>query len=413
MPTARGRFMSSATGLLFFIEFSLFCVSTHFTMFFPASLMAQKVELKGLLSSWAALSAKGSVPSLVGFRWVPGVIVNEALSPARFIEVEVALNGFGTAEFKNLGNILSGARLKLYRVQARYSATRFEVRVGLQKLSFGSAAFHRPLMWFDRLDPRDPLQLTEGVYGLLLRYYFLSNANIWFWGLYGNEKPKGWELLPTARKRPEWGGRLQVPLSAGELGFTFHHRRVSLGSPSEVLDHLTGLKEKDSESNPARHPAPEYRWGLDGKWDLGVGLWFEAVLARQETRFLAAERQKTFTLGLDYTFPLGQGLHVLTEYYESRLSGGTSSRGDRSQFAAFSLSYPLGLFDSLNGVVFYDCKKRDTYLFFRWQRTYDRWNFHLMAFWNPERLGIYHLQDSSASNLFAGKGLQLMVVFHY
>ena len=68
----------------------------------------------------------------------------------------------------------------------RYSSDQFELRLGLQKINFGSASMLRPLMWFDQMDPRDPLHLTDGVWGLLARYYFLNNANIWLWGLYGN-----------------------------------------------------------------------------------------------------------------------------------------------------------------------------------------------------------------------------------
>lgn len=34
-------------------------------------------------------------------------------------------------------------------------------------------------MRFDQVDPRDPLKLTDGVRGLLGRYCFLNNADIW------------------------------------------------------------------------------------------------------------------------------------------------------------------------------------------------------------------------------------------
>jgi len=53
----------------------------------------------------------------------------------------------------------------------RLSTKQFELRAGLQKINFGSATLLRPLMWFDKIDPRDPLQLTDGVYALLARYY--------------------------------------------------------------------------------------------------------------------------------------------------------------------------------------------------------------------------------------------------
>ena len=82
----------------------------------------------------------------------------------------------------------------------------------------------RPLMWFDKIDPRDPLQLTDGVWGLLARYYFLNNANIWLWGLYGNEKPKTWEIGKTNQHYPEFGGRFQSPVPKGEAAVSYHFR---------------------------------------------------------------------------------------------------------------------------------------------------------------------------------------------
>lgn len=34
---------------------------------------------------------------------------------------------------------------------------------------------------------REPSQLTDGVYGVLVKYYFQNNANLWAWGLIGNK----------------------------------------------------------------------------------------------------------------------------------------------------------------------------------------------------------------------------------
>lgn len=138
-----------------------------------------------------------------------------------------------------------------------------EVRLGLQKINFGSANMLRPLMWFDQLDPRDPLQLTDGVWGLLGRYYFLNNANLWVWGLYGNNQQKMWETGNTYSGFPELGGRFQTPVPRGELAFTYHYRKADLSEHSLLSNQPTSVGEN--------------RVGIDGKWDLGVGLWFEAV----------------------------------------------------------------------------------------------------------------------------------------
>ena len=59
---------------------------------------------------------------------------------------------------------------------------------------------------------------------------------------------------------------------------------------------------------------PEDRIALDGKWDLGVGLWFEAVWTRQAWTAAPWKSQRALNLGTDYTFGLGNGLHVLAEH---------------------------------------------------------------------------------------------------
>ena len=104
---------------------------------------------------------------------------------------EASANIFGTLAFQRHASDVTSGDIKPYRGWLRLSGARFEARFGLQQLSFGSATLFRPLMWFDSLDPRDPLQLTDGVYGLLLRFYAKGNANAWLWGLYGLELRDG------------------------------------------------------------------------------------------------------------------------------------------------------------------------------------------------------------------------------
>jgi hypothetical protein len=370
-----------------------------FLCFFSLSLRSQVINIQGLVSGWAAVSGEKSTPSQAGLRWLPGFTLAKPLRGDNLLDAEFSVNAWGSADIYGLDDIRTDGKAKLYRGQARFSSPRFEARLGLQKISFGSAAFLRPLMWFDRLDPRDPLQITDGVYGLLLRYYFLNNANIWLWGLYGNDDPKGWEILPTEKKNPELGGRIQTPLGKGELAFSYHHRKASLEAENGSLSAV------DSSA------IPENRYALDGKWDLGIGVWFEAVFIRQDDQRLPYPRQRSFVIGADYTFDLGNGLHVLGEYFELTSGKDSWSGGQAARFVAVSLNYPIGILDNLTGILYYDRENHDTYSFFRWQRTFDRWNFHLMAFWNPERFQIYRTE--AGANLFAGKGIQVMAVFHY
>ncbi|MDI6846006.1 MAG: hypothetical protein QME28_07705 [Candidatus Saccharicenans sp.] len=378
-----------------------------------------QIDLSGLVSTWGGFSrASGQSLGQLGARFLPEfnltfVPPSRKVSASNFT-VEGSLNFQGSLTVQPGAENQFSSRLKPYRLSLRYTAPRFEARLGLQKISFGSASLLRPLMWFDRIDPRDPLQLTDGVYALLLRAYLSSRTNLWAWALYGNDEPKGWEILPTRRHRPEAGFRAQVPLGPGELGFTAHRRRVEFNlstAASNPAVHLIPLKP----SSPLTFTFPETRLAADGKWDIGPGIWFEAALTDQRSPYLAFPWQRALTIGFDYTFTLGNGLHLLGEYYQSDLSTGAFSAITyapfRTRFLATSISYPLSFIDQLAAIFFYDTRSRDFYSFVRWQRQYDRWSIHLMAFWNPAEFRLFAATDQP--NLFAGKGLQLLIVYTF
>jgi hypothetical protein len=315
------------------------------------------------------------------------------------LDAELSINSYG-AVLENSGDgISTDGKVKPYRMWLRFTTSQFEARLGLQKINFGSALLLRPLMWFDRIDPNDPLQLTDGVYGLLLRYTFLGNSNIWLWGLYGNDSLKGWETIATQRRTPEYGGRYQFPLAKGELAFSYHHRRIDPGRSPLPLSPLE------------RRPVPENRFALDGKWDLGVGIWVEGVLSHQAFEFYPLRYQKFLTLGLDYTFGVGRGLHVLGENLAMQSSMSAFGGGETTDFSALSLDYPFGLTDTIKGMLFYNWKTADWYRFMSWQRMSDRWSFYLIGFWNPSSYQIFASQQGKS--LFAGKGFEVMIVYNY
>jgi hypothetical protein len=310
-----------------------------------------------------------------------------------------SLSTYGTSLFRSERETITDSDVDLYRLWLRYASSQFELRVGLQKINFGSASIFRPLMWFDRIDPRDPLQITKGVYGLLGRYYFLNNANIWAWVLYGNNDAKGWEIVGSKDKSLEYGGRVQTPLFTGEIAFTYHHRQADLfNSPFLFIPEIDPI-------------IPEDRFALDGKWDIGVGFWFEGVLIRQDTDVLPYTHRHLLAIGIDYTFGLGNGLHIMGEHFIQENSDKAFAAGEGFDFSALSINYPLGILDNLSGILFYDWKNKELYRYFSWQRTYDNWRFYVIGFWNPEQLLIY--PERTTHTLFAGKGFQIMVVFNH
>jgi hypothetical protein len=356
-------------------------------------------EYKGLVAGWLVGKFERSVNPQVGGRFIPEFSLSQKVSDSFSLAAEFSLNGFVVARFQSGEDARTDGEIDPYRFWLRLGTNQFEARIGLQKINFGSAALLRPLMWFDSLDPRDPLQLTDGVYGLLLRYYFVNNANIWAWALYGNDSPKGWEAVATAEDTIEYGGRVQLPLWTGELALTYHHRRIDIVPETVPLVPLSGER------------VPESRVGLDGKWDLGVGLWFEGTLTHQESDLLPQPWQGAYTFGMDYTFDWGNGLNVMGEHLRLDRSGRAFGSGEGTDFSALFLRYPVSIFVDLTAIFYYDWKEEEFYRFFSWQRTSDRWRFNIIAFWNPDAFRIFPAQPGG--NPFAGKGFQLMVVFNY
>jgi hypothetical protein len=197
----------------------------------------QTCSLSGQASGWLLSTPDTSPLSQIGFRYIPELSYIENIDSSLSADMDVSMNGYFFASFVKGQDPAYVQSIKPYRAWIRLASNTFEVRAGLQKINFGSATLFRPLMWFDRIDPRDPLQLTDGVKGILARYYFLDNTNIWFWGLYDNNETKGWEITPTERTSGEYGSRIQFPVFNGETGFSFHHRVTDISAMDTLVRH--------------------------------------------------------------------------------------------------------------------------------------------------------------------------------
>lgn len=361
------------------------------------NISAQDFDLQGQLSGWAVTNPEKATQ--LGLRYIPDLMIGSYWGDYT-LDSEISLNIYGTVQFQHDQDTThTYDEFETYRIWMRFATSQFELRAGLQKINFGSAMLLRALMWFDSIDPRDPLQLTEGVWGVLGRYFFLNNVNIWFWILYGNDQIRGWELFVSDKNRPEFGGRLQIPLLTGEIALSYHHRRID--------PHINPVGNDISGGSTL----PENRIGLDGKWDIEVGIWAEAVLIHRELDLEIYNYQRQTNLGVDYTFEWGNGLYAIAEYFTLSFAEKAFERGEDVSLTAFSLDYPLGLLDDLTAIVYYDWDNQNWYRFIRWQRTYNNWSFYLMGFWNPDQYQLF--PGATHNNLYAGKGIQLLVVFNH
>lgn len=355
------------------------------------------LKFSGQLSSGLNLNPKNKLPVWLNSRYIPQLNLSSRQKKDRLFDSEISLNIYGNAAFHPFDSAYFNGKLKPYRAWIRFSTDQFELRLGLQKINFGSASILRPLMWFDQIDPRDPLHLTDGVWALLGRYYFLNNANIWIWGLYGNNKPRGWEPVPVNKKYPEFGGRIQVPVPGGEAAVSYHHR-IANNTGNSIFDRFYDN-------------IPEDRFGFDAKWDLKVGLWVEGSWTKKWKDLGSFTNEEIINAGVDYTFGLGKGLYVVYEQLLASADKTAFTFMNTTLFSLASVSYPINLFDRLSGIVFYNWTTNKFYNFVSLQRQYDRITIYIMGYWNPETL----ILPSSVGNndSYSGKGIQLMLVFNH
>lgn len=186
------------------------------------SAFAQQGSFTEQLSGWSTFNFNDPFTVQAGVRYIPDFKSSTTLNNQLSLKTNISFNAYVNSFMQELNDQQFDFKVKPYRLQFELETNQLEFRMGLQKINFGSASLLRPLMWFDKIDPRDPLQLTDGVYSFLGRYYFLNNANIWLWSLWGNTERKGWETFVSNDKRPEVGGRLQLPVFSGEMGLTYH-----------------------------------------------------------------------------------------------------------------------------------------------------------------------------------------------
>lgn len=278
--------------------------------------------------------------------------------------------------------------IKLYRGWLRLATDQSELRLGRQKLNFGPALLLRSLRWFDKLDPRDPLQTTSGVDGGLFRHYFLNNSSLWFWILLSDEKLKGNEFWSSEANALEYGFRLEYPFEYCESGLTFHMRQLDLEAENEVT---------------------ESRWGFDARWDSFIGYWLELAVGIFDEHMILPSYKKSITLGADYTINWRNGIYILTEHAVHSLSQKDLFSGfDENNVTAIKIDYPLSFFAGINSILMYAWEAEEFSGSLIYNRSFHSLDLYLSLNYNP------YIEDPDYEEIYYdGISLQLKAVYNF
>lgn len=380
-------------------------------IFLLSSLATAQITTRGQASftGITAYSSDNETSYLLGLRYIPEADYSMKSDKGRSIDINLALNLSVSREDVSPGSTSDDGQAEAYRATLRYATPYSETRIGLQKINFGPAQMLRAEQWFDSLDPRDPLSMSNGVWGIVHRRYFRNNANIWLWGLYGNTDLKGFELYPSAEKQPEWGARLQIPALGGSMAFTMHQRKLKHSGRVE--------------------PNFERLFGFDGRWDYGAGFWFEAVTTSatggfdwapiiylgllslgEEYDYTLYTHRALLTLGIDYTLGVGNGIYLIGEAMFSRV-GKTWSENEAIESSVYALgsAYPLGLSNRLSTWIIHSPDPKSTAWIGSISHTLENWTFQASLFSYPET-GIAGDGDGA---FLQGNGAQLHLIFNH
>jgi len=369
------------------------------TLFSVALCYSQEITFKGQLSGWSGYYSKAQLPLGVGSRYLPQLngefklyrSTPEIYSPKERspfadprAEFEIAANLYGNGMIDPFTYSRWSGGARLYRGWLKIATDRAELRVGLQKINFGSATLLRPLMWFDKVDARDPLQFTDGVWGALGRYYLRDNSNIWLWVLYGNREGGPLDISDAGgvtSKRPEYGGRAQLSIPKGEAALTYHRK------------------------------TEENRFAFDIKLDVTIGLWAEASWINKRADLGVLTNQTLINIGADYTFGVGNGLNLIAEHLTLSYDKRPFDFSNIVKISALSASYPLGMNDNISYILYCDWKNGELYNFVNWRHNFRDLTLYIMGYLNSGNTPISLMGNSNS--LYTGSGVQIMLVYNH
>ena len=356
----------------------------------------KRFEIDGQFSVIGSYSPDNDFDVFGAIRYIPELNYFIPIDSVRKIDFEASVNIFGSLLFHPFDTLQHDGKISPYRGWVRYSGKRLQVRLGLQKIDFGQGMLLRPIQWFNQIDPRDPLQQTNGVYGGLVKYDFKNNANVWFWTLYGNDKRRGFDVFSTSFDSPEIGARFQFPVKRGEIGLSYNYRNAS---------------GKDLFMIPGYEHIPENRIGIDAKWDVVVGLWTEISHVHKSIDVGDFTNQTIVNLGTDYTFGIGNGLNVVAEHLLLTYDQKPLKYSNVTNMSATTLSYPLGFFDNLSAIFYYNWTSETATFLLNYSHQFKRLTGYVMAYYNPKTQVA--VQQNEFVNTFSGPGLRVMVVYNH
>ena len=204
--------------------------------------------------------------------------------------------------------------IDFFRAWLRLDNGEFKLRGGRQKILFGAGAIYRPLGFFDTRNVTGVFPQTRGVDGFRSTWFLSSSSFLESW------------LVPAKKNDAIiFGIRGEALIEDIEVGLVTQYH------PRSDLKDLTDFNQE------------MFQFGYHLKGEKEFGFWNES---RLDIEMQSSIRFDT-VIGTDYTFDLGEGMHVLLEYFFTTRQNKftlTDTKGQRTiQQIGFSFDQPVGI----------------------------------------------------------------------
>lgn len=220
----------------------------------------------------------------------------------------------------------------VFRGWLRYENGKFRLRAGRQAILFGPGQLFRPMGVFDNRVIFGVIPQTTGVDGIRASYFLSPTSQV-----------EGWAIPARVNERIIWGLRAERQMGILETGALFQYKPVT-----------------DLEFLPS-HSLELLQLGYHFKGTQIIGFWNEGRVDIEENKPGKPMRFDTVA-GVDYTFNVGQGLHVLLEYFFRTQEPGFTVedvKGERTLHElGLLVDQPVGIATVWRFFAFYDLRDR-------------------------------------------------------
>ena len=121
-----------------------------------------------------------------------------------------------------------------------------------------------------------------------------------------------------------------------------------------------------------------------------------------------------FTLGADYTIPVGPGLLIMAETMKINGSSTAKESSTEQTYTALMASLPINMLHQLMFISQIDWDNSYMYNYLRWGITYDHFSLNFILSISPKR-GDYEIAKEDLPKTVAGfgTGIQFMLIYNH